>query len=420
MKREATTDKGGVTLSTGHPQLLAEIRAEIAATGPIPFARFMDLALYHPKYGYYVRPVDDPTQERIGWSGDFYTSSDVHPILGQALARQAQQLDTLLGHPDPFTVVEMGAGKGLLARDFLTACRNAPANLRDRLRYILIERSAAMRTQQQNNLAPWVGQAGRVAWLDRLEDLPPDSVTGLFFSNELVDALPVHRLAVLDGRPQEVYVEYRDERFSEVYRPLSNELTAYLREGGINLPDGYRAEINLDAVDWMTQVAQVMARGAVLTIDYGHTAEDLYGPDRKNGTFLCYYHQTTSEDAYDRVGEQDMTAHVDFTALAQTGQQAGLDVTGFTNQMSFLIGLGAEQLLESLQPESPEFYAAIHLLRPDGMGRTFKVLIQHKGMAKPELDGLKFQPFFGSILRTNAPVHDASRTTLHDSQVCHG
>lgn len=427
LKWESTTDKGGVTLSSGQPQLLAEIRAEIAATGPIPFARFMELALYHPQLGYYVRPVDDPAQERIGWSGDFYTSSDVHPILGQALAKQAQQLDACLGYPDPFTVVEMGAGKGLLARDFLTACRNAPENLGNRLRYILIERSASMRAMQHDNLAPWIGTTGRVAWLDRLEDLPPDSVTGLFFSNELVDAFPVHRLVVNDGRPQEIYVDYRDDRFCEVYRPLSNELMTYLREGAISLPDGYRTEINLDAVRWIKQVGHVMARGAVLTIDYGHTADDLYGPDRKNGTFLCYYHQTTSEDAYDRVGQQDMTAHVDFTALAQAGQQAGLDVTGFTNQMSFLIGLGAEQFLESLQPESAEFYAAIHLLRPDGMGRTFKVLVQHKGMAKPELDGLKFQPFFGSILQTKAPSSvnrqtstDASRTTLHDSQVCHG
>ncbi|MEP7151529.1 MAG: SAM-dependent methyltransferase [Nitrospira sp.] len=398
LKRGPTTDKGGVTLSTGHPQLLAEIRAEIAATGPISFARFMDLALYHPRFGYYVRPVDDPTKERIGWSGDFYTSSDVHPILGQALAKQAQQLDALLGHPDPFTVVEMGPGKGLLARDFLATCQNAPADLGRRLRYILIERSAAMRTLQQNYLAPWVGQTGHVTWIDRLEDLPTDSITGLFFSNELVDAFPVHRIAVIDGKLQEIYVDWREDRFTEVYRPLSAELAAYVREGAITLPEGYRTEINLAATRWMKQVAQVMARGVVMTIDYGHTADDLYGPDRKTGTFLCYYNQTTTEDAFDRVGEQDMTAHVDFTALARVGQAAGLEVTGFTNQMSFLIGLGAEQLLESLQPESPEFFAAIHLLRPEGMGRTFKVLVQHTNMAKPELDGLKFQPFFGSIL----------------------
>ncbi|WHZ23332.1 MAG: SAM-dependent methyltransferase, MidA [Nitrospira sp.] len=388
-------------MSGGHPQLVADIKAEIAAKGAISFARFMELALYHPQFGYYVRPVD-PAQERIGWSGDFYTSSDVHPILGQALAKQAQQLDALLGHPDPFTVVEMGAGKGLLARDFLTTCRKAPADLGDRLRYLSIERSASMRMLQQKNLAPWIQHTGRVAWIDRLEDLSPNSVTGLFISNELVDAFPVHRIAVIDGEPQEIYVDVREDRFTEVHRPLSKDLTSYLRDGGITLPDSYRTEINLAAIGWIQQVAQVMARGAVLTIDYGHTSEDLYGPERKNGTFLCYYHQTASEDAYDRVGEQDMTAHVDFTALAQAGQQAGLDVTGFTNQMSFLIGLGAEQMLESLQPESPEFYAAIHLLRPDGMGRTFKVLVQHKGMPKPALDGLKFQPFFGSILATQS------------------
>lgn len=223
-------------------------------------------------------------------------------------------------------------------------------------------------------------------------------MTGLFFSNELVDAFPTHRIAVMDGIPQEVCVEVREGRFCEVYRPLSAELTAYLREADLTLPDGYRTEINLDAPKWMQQVAQAMARGLVITIDYGHTADDLYGPERRNGTFLCYYHQTASEDAYQRIGEQDMTAHVDFTALARVGQRNGLEVTGYTNQMSFLIGLGAEQILESLPPESPEFYAAIHLLRPEGMGRTFKVLVQHKGMDKPDLDGLKYQPFFGSVL----------------------
>ncbi len=385
-------------MSSGHPQLLTEIKAEIAAMGPISFARFMELALYHPRFGYYIRPMETPDQVRIGWSGDFYTSSDVHPILGQALAKQAQQLDALLDHPDPFTVVEMGPGKGLLARDFLAACHNAPANLGDRLHYILIERSASMRRLQTQSMAPWLERPGRVIWIDRVEDLPSNSVTGLFFSNELVDAFPVHRIAVIEGTPQEMYVDWRDDQFSEVYRPLSDALTTYLRQNAISLPNGYRTEINLEASRWMNQVAQAMARGIVMTIDYGHTSEDLYGPERKAGTFLCYHQQTTTEDAFDRVGEQDMTAHVDFTALARTGQAAGLEVTGFTNQMSFLIGLGAEQFLESLTPESPEFFAAVHLLRPDGMGRTFKVLVQHKNITKPELDGLKYQPFFGSIL----------------------
>ena len=387
----------------------------------------MDLALYHPQFGYYVRPVETADEERIGWSGDFYTSSDVHPILGQALAKQAWQLDEQLGRPNPFMVVEMGPGKGLLARDFLVACRHAPAGFTDRLRYVLIERSAAMRTIQQRTLAPWLGETGRVAWVDRLADLPAESITGLFFSNELVDAFPVHRVAVIGGCPQELWVDCREGRFVETYRPLSEELQAYLREGGITLPEGYRTEINSAAIDWMKQVASSMARGLVLTIDYGHTSEDLYGSERARGTFLCYYRQTSSENAFERVGEQDMTAHVDFTALAKTGQGAGLEVTGFTNQMSFLIGLGMEQMLESLQPESPEFFAAIQLLRPDGMGRTFKILIQHKGMAKPDLDGLKFQPFFGSILTSNTastanhqPSTDPSLVTRYASQVCHG
>jgi SAM-dependent MidA family methyltransferase len=151
-------------------------------------------------------------------------------------------------------------------------------------------------------------------------------------------------------------------------------------------------------MDWMEQVARRMDCGFVLTIDYGHTAQDLYGPERKDGTFLCYYQQRTNEDPLIRVGEQDMTAHVDFSSLAAVGEMQGLHVTGFTNQMSFLMGLGAEEMIGELEPESPEFYAAIQLLKPDGMGSTFKVLVQHKGVSRPELDGLKFKPFFGSAL----------------------
>lgn len=152
----------------------------------------------------------------------------------------------------------------------------------------------------------------------------------------------------------------------------------------------------------MKEVARVMGRGVVLTIDYGHTAPDLYGPDRARGTLLCYWKQLTSEDPYTRVGLQDMTAHVDFTALATVGDEAGLRVTGFTNQMSFLMSLGVERMLEPLEPGSKEFQEIVQLLRPDGMGRTFKILIQHKGMPEPQLDGLRYKPFFGSALGITA------------------
>lgn len=389
-------------MSLGHPELVAAISAEISKDGPIPFVRFMELALYHPQYGYYMRQPDRADQERIGWSGDFYTSSDVHPILGRALAAQARQMDELLGHPTPFTIVEMGAGKGLLARDCLAAIHAAQDDFSSRVRYVLIERSPAMQALQRQNLAPWLNQPGFVTWVEGLEALASQSVTGLFFSNELVDAFPVHRLQMVAGQTQELFVDYRDGRFEECLKPLSTPaLDHYLQRLNQTWPEGYRTELNLQALKWMEQVAQRIDRGFVVTIDYGHTAQDLYGPERKNGTFLCYYQQLTGDVPYERIGQQDMTAHVDFTGLATVGAAAGLHVTGFTNQMSFLMGLGVEEMLGQLDPESPEFGAAIHLLKPDGMGRTFKILVQHRGVERPELDGLKFKPFFGSALTLN-------------------
>ena len=398
-------------MSLGHPELIAAISSEIIQNGPIPFARFMELALYHPQYGYYMRQPDGTDRERIGWSGDFYTSSDVYPILGHALAAQARQMDELVGRPTPFTIVEMGAGKGLLARDCLAVIHAKQDDFASRVRYVLIERSPAMRELQCRNLAPWLSKPGLVTWVEGLDGLAPQSVTGLFFSNELVDAFPVHRTQVTAGRTEELCVNYRNGQFVECLKPLSTAALAQHLQGlHTTWPEGYRTEVNLHAMEWMEQVAQRINRGFVVTIDYGHTAQDLYGPERKNGTFLCYFQQLTNEDPFIRVGEQDMTAHVDFSSLAAVGEEQGLHVTGFTNQMSFLMGLGVEEMIGELEPESQEFQAAIHLLKPDGMGSTFKVLVQHKGMSHPELDGLKFKPFFGSALapsRARGERHEA-------------
>ena len=386
-------------MTTGHPDLIVTIASEIAVSGPIPFARFMELALYHPRFGYYMRPAET---ERIGWAGDFYTSSYVHPLLAHALAKQAVQIDGLLGSPTPFTVVEMGPGKGLLARDFLDAIESQDEGLSRRLQYVLIERSPAMRALQQQQLQPRFDQSGRVAWLEELSSLAPESVVGLMFSNELPDAFPVHRIQMVGNEVLEIFVDYQDGKFVECLKPLSQPaIHEYLHRLRIELQDGYRAEINLEALTWMRNVAASLGRGLVITIDYGHTASDLYGPERSKGTFLCFYSQMASEDPYVRIGEQDMTAHVDFTSLAAVGEEAGISVTGFTNQMSFLMGLGAEDMMGRLEPESPEFRAAIHLLKPEGMGRTFKVLVQHKGIEQPDLDGLAFKPFFGSVLKSS-------------------
>ena len=389
-------------MTTGHPELIAAISSEIIRNGPIPFVRFMELALYHPQFGYYMRQPDGADPERIGWSGDFYTSSDVHPILGRALAAQARQMDEILGCPTPFTIVEAGAGKGLFARDCLAAIHGKQDNFASRVRYVLIERSPAMRELQRQNLTPWFNKPGLVTWVEGLDGLAPQSVTGLFFSNELIDAFPVHRIQVVGGQTKELYVDYREGCFKDCFKPLSTAaLGQYLQRLNPTWPEAYRTEVNLLAMDWMEQVARRMDRGFVVTIDYGHTAQDLYGPERKDGTFLCYFQQRINDDPFIRVGEQDMTAHVDFSSLASVGEAQGLHATGFTNQMSFLMGLGAEEMIGKLEPESPTFSAAIHLLKPDGMGSTFKVLVQHKGISRPELDGLKFKPFFGSALVAN-------------------
>jgi SAM-dependent MidA family methyltransferase len=394
----------------GHPDLVAKIAGEIQGVGPITFARFMDLVLYDLEFGYYMRPdaaseglgpqsSQGPMESRIGWSGDFYTSPDVHPVLARALARQIRQVDELLGRPDPFTLIEMGPGKGILARDFLADCGEGSDSFGRRLRYVLIERSPAMRAAQRTHLAAW---QDRVRWVDGLEELGCGGLTGAVLSNELVDALPVHRVRVQGGRPKEILVDFRDggfvERLGELTTPALSQYVERLGAMGLTWPEGYTTEVNLQALEWIKGVARVLGRGLVLTIDYGHTAEDLYGQDRPRGTLLCYHDQRLSEDPYSQVGLQDMTAHVDFTSLATAGEEAGLRVTGFTNQMSFLMGLGVERLIEELEPGSPEFQSVIHLLRPDGMGRTFKILVQHKGMNAPVLDGLRYKPFFGAAL----------------------
>jgi SAM-dependent MidA family methyltransferase len=394
----------------GHPQLVADIIQEIRDSGPIPFARFMELALYHPTFGYYMRfadkfdaehPNSGMGEDRLGWSGDYYTSCDVSPILGESLAKQIAQMDELLERPDPITIIEMGAGKGALARDLLAACSRMSGSLSHRLRYIMIERSPMMQASQRRLLAPWVGERGCVTWLNSLAEVPADYVQGVVFSNELIDAFPVHRVRVVHGEPHEVWVDYSGGRFCEQLRTCSPDVAGYLRrlaENDIILASGACAEINLQAIPWMQEVARVLRRGFAVTIDYGHLAHDLYGPDRKQGTLLCYYHQTASDDPYQRVGLQDMTAHVDFTTLATVGEAAGLYVSGFTNQMSFLTSLGVEQVLATLEPGSAAFQSVLQLIRPNGMGSTFKILIQQKGVARTNLDGLRFKPFFRSAL----------------------
>lgn len=361
------------------------------------FARFMDVALYDSDHGYYTTAT--PSRPAIGRKGDFCTSSEVHAAFARAVARQLVEMDSLLGHPDPFTWVEMGPGTGAFARDLLSGLRAGPSSLAERLETVLIERSPAMKAAQAASLAALPDFAHRIRWEDRLHDFDSRSITGTIFSNELIDAFPVHRVTVERGELREVYVVEGDGGLCEQLGPPSSaDIADYLPAIGITLAEGQMAEINLEALRWVREVARVLDRGFVLTVDYGHTARDLYDPVRARGTLMCYAGHRAGDLVYENIGLQDMTAHVDFSSLAQSGQRAGLEVTGFTNQLSFLIGLGIEEELQTLDPESPEYRQAIALLHPSGMGGTFKVLVQQKGLQRTVLAGLRHKAFFESAL----------------------
>ena len=365
-------------------ELKAEIAALIAREGPISFARYMGLCLYHPRHGYYISD-----RIRIGKQGDFFTSSSVHFLFGRLIARQVAQLWRLLGEGD-FVLVEQGAGEGYLCQDLLDALEIEEPELYRRLDYRIIEVSADHRRRQQQRLIHHQ-ELGRVRWCT-FDELEP--FRGCFLSNELVDAFPVHLVEKQDGRLQEVMVTLRDGEFMEDLAPLSDpRLAEYFEISGQPLVEGNRAEINLASWDWLEQVGRKLERGAVLTVDYGYPAVELLAPWRRNGTLLCYHRHQSNDDPYRHIGCQDITAHVNFTLLEEIGRREGLERLYFGEQYRFLMGLGFVEELMRLQAEEqdPQRAQALrmtlkNLILPDGgMGESFKVLVQGKGMGTPEL-----------------------------------
>ena len=310
--------RGGVD---GNPLLIDVIRREIiAAGGRITFARYMKLVLYHPQHGYYTSG-----RARIGRAGDFFTSVSVGPLFGKILARQFQQWGVN-------EVWEFGGHRGQLRADILAA---APG-----LRYRVIE----------------VGEP------------LPDKITGVVFSNEFLDALPVHRI---DG-DQEVYV---DGDFREVLGPLSD-----LRLP--QLPAGYRSEVNLGALDWLADIARRLTESAyILTIDYGFERAEYFAPPHAAGHLQCYHQHTKNAAPYRHIGEQDITAHVEFTSLIEHGKQLGLEPVLFTDQAHYLLQVGEAEIAEVVARTAGQFSPernAIHQLLHSTMGRACKVLIQRK------------------------------------------
>ncbi|HNP29179.1 MAG TPA: SAM-dependent methyltransferase [Nitrospirales bacterium] len=346
---------------------------------------------------------DRSSADRIGWGGDFYTAPELSPILAKTLVRQVLAIDAKLGHPSPFTFMEIGGGNGTFACDFIQECRTIAIDFFHRLSYQIVERSPHLQSRQADRLSEVVGEwaTSHLSWKSSVEEVDSDSVTGVVFSNELVDALPVHRVRMSDQGLHEICVAYRDGHFVECLAHSSSpELIDYIETHQVVLSEGQTSELHLAAETWMKHVARLLHCGVVVTVDYGHTRSDYYRSDRKDGTFLCYYRHAISTDPYSRVGEQDMTAHVNFSALARVGTTSGLDLIGLTTMANWLMGLGVEEMVRDQDQESEDVRALAHLLRPNGMGTTFKVLAQRKGMEPFALQGLRYRAFFDDAVYT--------------------
>jgi SAM-dependent MidA family methyltransferase len=366
------------------------ILGTLRRTGPMTFERYMALCLYHPQFGYYTCG-----RERTGVAGDYFTSSDLHPVFARLLARQGAEMWDLVGCPPGWAWVEMGAGRGLFAGDFLIWIKKSMPEFFEALSYIALEPGAPQRERIQSRLAG-LGLEGKVRLLANLEEMAP--ITGCFFSNELVDAFPVSVVTRVGGRLKEIYVTAEGDELHEKPGPISDPaIAAYVARYANQLEEGHRVEVNRRALDWIRAVAAKLTTGFVITIDYGNRFDQLYTVDRPRGTLLAYRGHTTSEDFFSAPGECDLTSHVNFSALIDAGGAAGLGLAGFTTQERFLMALGEgnefAELYDSGQTELEKLQARLKLKRlisPAGMGNIFRVLIQRSGEAGGELTGLKY------------------------------
>jgi SAM-dependent MidA family methyltransferase len=384
----------------GNPDLVSVIRDEIeAAGGRISFARFMELALYHPVWGYYRS-----AERRPGRPGDFLTAPETHPFFGIALARQIAECWERIGRPDPFVVREYGSGIGALAWDIIAGLSQEAPGCRAALQYRLVETNPHRLAESLAGLIE--GGLGDVA---QAEEIPPGSdpepTTGVVIANEVADALPVHRLIWRDNRLHEGWVTWSGGGFVEEEGELSAEAAAVdpagmLRENGIFLEEGDRIEISPAVAEWFASAARGLRRGYAIVIDYGYPAAELYRAHRLRGTVRAHRGHTVTDDPFRHVGEQDLTAHVDFSALRRAGEDAGLTFAGQTNQGAFLAGLEMGDLLVALgkDPETtlPEYLAAqaatLRLIDPGGMGRFGVLIMARDAPVIPPLRGFTVSP----------------------------
>jgi SAM-dependent MidA family methyltransferase len=372
--------------------LVAFIRNHLQRHGPVPFAWFMEQALYHPEYGYYTS-----TRHRIGRLGDYYTNVSVGRLYGQLLASQLIEMWRILGCPSRFTIVEEGAEDGQLAIDILSALAEESIEAAECIFYTILEPIPRKQLQQRARFEPVL--LDRVTWLSGLADL--DGVTGAFLSNELVDAMPVHVVAYHDHQWSELLVGISGEDFAFVPAKIeAPELVQALDKIPSPGVSPYRTEVSLASRRWIQTVGARLDRGFVLIVDYGFSRDEYYKPERTEGTLSCYSRHRRSDNPLDRPGEIDITAHVDFTSLAEAAAKASLKVTGYADQHHFMVGAAESRLLalekivetEGLKPGRTAFLGPYRtLMHPGIMGMAFKYMLLTKGLdGHPQLSGFKY------------------------------
>ncbi len=363
------------------------IADRMARQGRLTFAAFMEACLYEPGLGYYTS-----AGRKVGAEGDFYTSISVHAAFGRVIAREIAQMWRCMDSPADFTLVECGAGNGRLACDIMDYLKEREAALYAGLALVLVEREPSLEEAQTAMLA---GHNGRVRWLSPEAFGAGDfRFRGCLYSNELIDALPVHRVVQSESGLEEIYVTLGDGELAEVTGPLSTPAIAeHLRRLGIELHPGQQAEVNLAGPEWLASASRALESGFILTIDYGFPATELYAPHRSRGTLLCYHRHQVEENPYVRLGQQDITAHVDFTSLMRRGEELGLQPVWFGEQYRFLLAAGIIEEIEEIERSDVSGEEKLRLrltlkklIVPDGgMGDTFRVLIQSRGVAAPRL-----------------------------------
>ena len=361
-------------------ELIEIIKGRIQKSGPITFAKFMELALYEQEYGYY-----SSERTRIGKEGDFYTSPCVHPSFGEIVSRFIHKVYKTLNIQE-FTIVEMGAGKGYLALDVLDSIKRDQPQFYSNLNYLIVEISPSLREEEKALLKDHLQ---KISFLSSISEIGDVEIAGVLISNELLDSFPFHRLKYIKNDFQEIYVGLRNDEFTEILDTLSaSELRTYIDRYGLEFIEGQEIEINLNAKQWLLNVSRILAKGFVVTIDYGFKAHELFDPIRTTGTYMCFYKHEANENPYAHVGEQDITAHVDFSNLVLVGNDVELETVKYTTQGQFLIDWGILDILErnNLRNKAHELsyqkdiLAIKNLFLPDLMGGKFKVLIQAKNL----------------------------------------